>query len=97
DEVRNRIHRYTATYRTMRAVTAATAGAAPPPGAPGTSPRTLEELRANEATLVKLQRDMKQEVVELGNKRLNLRRLELELTAAHTELEQLGKRMEVLR
>jgi capsular exopolysaccharide synthesis family protein len=100
----DRIQRWAAKYRKFRAATvAATAGTAvvgapvaPAPGLP-VAPPTREQLIASEASLRKLHAETKQEVRELGNRRLELVKLEADLTARKDEHNTLSRRIDVLR
>ena len=98
-----RIERYAAKYRKFRAATASAAAVtvgggvvAPVPGLPAALP-TLENLRASEVSLRTLQAETKQEVAALGNRRLEMTKLEADLTARNDERNTLSRRINVLR
>ena len=98
-----RIENYAAKYRKFRAATAAAAtsvagpaAVAQVPGFPLAAP-SLESLRASETSLRTLHAETKQEVRALGNRRLELAKLEADLTARRSEHDTLSHRIDVLR
>lgn len=59
--------------------------------------RTFEQLKANETSLLRLQKDAKQEMAALGNKRLELQRLETEIAALKEDMTLIDKRTQSLQ
>ena len=107
--VEERITRYAGQYRKFQAATAAaraaTAAVAPlttqnaaaqQAGGPVTA-RSLENLRASEASLSELHAKTKQEVAALGNRQLELLKLEGDVNARREEHRTLTRRIDVLR
>jgi succinoglycan biosynthesis transport protein ExoP len=110
DDAEARVAAYADRYRKFHAATAAAAASglpvAPTPGAPASpvavpevplASRPLTSLRASEASLLKLHAETKHEVAALGNRRLELQKLELELTDRKTTHDTLTRRIEMLR
>jgi capsular exopolysaccharide synthesis family protein len=90
------IQKYAEQYREFHAVTSQGLGD-PYNRTVITAGRPIEELHANEVSLVKLLNSAKSDMVELGNKGQDLNRLEEQLRSFREEDAQLGKRIEVLR
>lgn len=96
DIAQARVESYAQTYRQYHAGTPTGIGEAR--GVVSwTAGKSVEALWAAEAGISKLLQKIKQEMVAVGNTRMELQRLDVELAVARTEYSKLAQRVEVLR
>lgn len=95
DSVKGRVSRYAEAFKEFRAVAAQNLGENRT-GPVETAGKSLEMLQADEASLQKLHKDAKDEMVALGAKKMELQRQALKREALQEHLEKVVRRMDTL-
>lgn len=92
-----RVNRYADEYRTLQALNAAAAAAAATRGAAGPGVRTADAVRADEAKVAGLCEEARRDMVAIGNRRMELQRLQADAGAASKELDDVTRQEDNLR
>ncbi|HTL29286.1 MAG TPA: hypothetical protein VL282_08695 [Tepidisphaeraceae bacterium] len=96
DAAKGRVEKYAKVYREYHEATAQNLGEERR-GPVETAGKTPEMLRANAQSLEKLHDEAKDEMIKLGNKKLELERQAAAMEILRTQLSQLTRRLDVLR